>query len=133
MMGTDFRGASYSAVLAPANQFEGPNRARMREVNMPASQAREQDVADDHDLFRFRRNTLEAKLCAHNPFVHRAAGRKRGLLAVIDHRNLESPRVLQRGPHQLRASDRLAVVADSHGTRTNHLSEFRQRLAFLAA
>ena len=42
------------------------------------------------------------------------------------------PFVLQRRSHQLRACDRLPVVADGDRSCTNHFSEFGQRLPLLA-
>src|SRR5450759_327561 len=131
MVGADFRSDSYPALLPPANQLDGSLRAHVREVNVPARQPCEEDVADDHDLLRFRLNPLEAELRADDPFVHRSARRERWLLAMVDHGNLEGARVLERRSHQLRARDRLAVIADRDRAGAHHLPEFGQRLPFL--
>ena len=54
-------------LLAPANQLDRSARAHVAEVHVPPRAAREQDVADRHDLFRFGRNSLEAEARAHEP------------------------------------------------------------------
>ena len=51
---------------------------------------------------------------------------------MVCHRDAKRPGVFERCAHQLRAHDRLAVVAHGHGTRADHLTELGERLAHLA-
>ena len=51
---------------------------------------------------------------------------------MIGDRNAEGARVLERRAHELRAHDRLAVVAHGDGARADHLAELGERLALLA-
>ena len=86
----------------------------------------------DHDLFGLGGNSLEAEPRADDSFVHRAARGERRLLAVVGDGNAERPRVLERRAHEMRARDRLAVVADRDGAGAHHLAEFGERLPLLA-
>ena len=76
-------------------------------------------------------NSLEAEPRADDPFVHRAAVRERRLFAVVGDRNAERPRVLERGAHEVRAGDGLAVVAHGDRAGADHLAEFGERPALL--
>ena len=99
---------------------------------MTASAAGQQNVADHHYLFRFRRNSLQSEPRAHDPFVHRSAMRQRGFFAMIDDRNSERPRIFERRSHELGTHHRPAIVAHCNGARANHLAELGQHLAPLA-
>ena len=57
---------------------------------------------------------------------------ERRLLAVIGDGDVEGARVLERRAHELRAGDRLAVVADGDRAGADHLAELGERLALLA-
>ena len=99
---------------------------------MAAREAREQNVADHHDLLGLGGNSLEAESRAHDSLVHRAAVRERELLAVIDDGNAERLRVLERRAHEVRAHDGAPVVAHRDRARAHHLAELRERLALLS-
>src|SRR5512143_2772504 len=101
-------------------------------MNVPARAPRQEDVADRHDLLRFRRHALEPEARAHDPFVHRPALRERRLLAMIGDRNAERPRVLERRAHQMRALHGPPVVAHRDGAGRDHLAELGERFAALA-
>src|SRR4051812_30703350 len=104
----------------------------MTEVHVSSGAAREQYVADRHDLFGLAGNSLEAESSADDSFVHRTAAGEGRLLTVIGDGNPEGSRVLESSPHHVRACDGFAVVADRDGSRTDHLAEFRQGFATLA-
>src|SRR4029079_1422967 len=91
-----------------------------------------ENVADRHDLLRLSRNSLEAESGADDTFVHRAAFRERWLLAVVGDRNIERSRVLERRAHEMRAHDRLAIIAHRDRARGDHLADPRERIAALA-
>ena len=73
MVRTRLGGDVDSAILSPANQFHRAFRAHMGQVHMAAGETREKNVANDHDLLRLRRDSLETKLGADDSFVHRPA------------------------------------------------------------
>ena len=131
-MRRDLRRHVDPALLPPANELDAPLRAHVREVHVSARAAREQNVANHHDLFGLARNSLEAEPRADDPLVHRAAVRERELLAVIDDGNAEGLRVLERRAHEVRAHDRAPVVAHRNGAGADHLAELRERFAFLS-
>ena len=62
-----------------------------------------------------------------NALVHDALGRKRGVLAMRDHQEVEYPRILHGPPHDGRAHDRFAVVGNrktARGMQFPHLGQF---------
>ena len=131
VMRTDLRRHVDAALLPPANQLDRSARAHVAEVDVPAGAPREEDVADRHDLFGLGRNALETEPRADDAFVHRAALGERRLLAVVGDGNAERARVLERRAHQVRARDRLAVVA--HGDRAGARPSRRTRRAIRPA
>jgi hypothetical protein len=76
-----------------------PARAHVREVHVSAGAACKKNVANHHYFFGFGRYAFQAEAGAHNPFVHRAAVRESRLLAVVDDRDAERSRVLERCSH----------------------------------
>ena len=131
MMRADLGGHPDPAILAPANELDRPTRAHVTQVDVPPRPPCQQDVADRHDLFRLGRNALEAEPGGDDPLVHRPAPGQRHLLTVIGHGDAEGARVFERGSHQLRRRDRLAVVAHGDRTGTDHFAKLGQRLALL--
>src|SRR5215831_12772105 len=131
-MRADLRGHVDAAVFAPADQLHRSARAHVTEMDMARGPAREQDVADRHDLLGLRWNALEAEARAHDASVHRAAFRERWLLAVIGHWNPKCARVLEGRAHQVCTRDWTSVVADGDGAGGDHLAELGERLTALA-
>jgi hypothetical protein len=101
-------------------------------MHVAAGASRQQNVADDHDLFGLRRHSLEAESRADDAFVHCASGGQRRLFAMIRDGDVERARVLEGGAHEMRAGDGAAIITDRNGTGADHLTEFRERLPFLA-
>src|SRR5688572_7555094 len=101
MVWAHFSGDVDAALLSPSDELDGPLRAHVREVDVAARPPREKYVADDHDLFGFRRNSLETETSTDDSLVHGATCRKCRLLAVIDHRDPKRAGVLERGAHEL--------------------------------
>jgi hypothetical protein len=103
------------------------------DVHLAAGQLREEHVALHHDGLAGRGRPAQAEQRGHRPFVHGRAVRQRGLLAVIDDREVEGARVLQRPPHDARAGHRPAVVGHRHAAGLAQVAVLRQLLAQRAA
>src|SRR5215210_2427464 len=101
-------------------------------MHVPTSQPREENIAYHHDLLGFGWNALESQLRADDTLVHRPARGERRFLAMGDHGDPERSRVLQLRPHQLRAGDRLAIIANRHRTRTHHFPKLSEHFAVLS-
>src|SRR5437867_11594722 len=101
-------------------------------MNVTTRAPSEEDVANYHYLFGFRRNSLESETRTDDPFVHHTTVRERRFLAMIDDRNSECSRVLECSAHEVRAYHWPSVVAHRNSTGANHLAEFRERFAALA-
>src|SRR5688572_21856482 len=132
MMWTDFGSDVDAAFLPPADELDRPKRAHVGEMDMTPGPAREENVADDHDLFGLRRNSLEAEPRAHDALVHRAAACQRRFLAMIDHGDSEAPRIFQCSAHELGADHRLAIVTHRNRAGCHHLAEFGESLPSLS-
>src|SRR5512133_3294794 len=98
---------------------------------MSTRATRKEDVPDRHDLFGFGGNSLEAEPSADDALVHCTALRERRFLAMVGDRNAERARILERRAHEMRADDRLAVIAHGDGAGRNHLTDLGERVAAL--
>ncbi len=65
-------------------------------------------------------------------FAHHAAGEKRRIFAVVDHRQIERAAVIHHLAHQARGGDGLAIVADGDDSGVLHRGDFGERFAFAA-
>ena len=90
------------------------------------------DVASGADGFRLRGNALQAEANGARAFAHHAAGEKRRIFAVINHRQIERVAIVHHLAHQARGGDGLAVVADGDDSGVFHRGDFRERFAFAA-
>ncbi len=119
-------------LLGPADQLDRAAGGHVAEMDVPAGELRQQDVAGHHDLLRRGRDPLEAEPGGDQSLVHRAAGGERRLLAVVGDRDAEGAGVLQRGAHQVAGGDRLAVVAHRHRAGADQLAELGELLSLLS-
>ncbi len=92
----------------------------------------ELDVASGADGFRFRGNSLQAEADGARAFAHNAAGEERGILAVVNHRQIERIAVVHDLAHQARGGYGLAVVADGDDSGIFHRGDFGKGFAFAA-
>ena len=101
----------------------------MRDVEAPAGELGEGEVARDHHLLGGGRDALESEADGDRPLVHAAAAREVAILLVGDHRQVEERRVLERAAHEAGVHHRHAVVGDGDDARALHLADLRQALA----
>ena len=68
----------------------------------PAGEAREADVALQHDRFGLARDAVQAEAAGAFPFVHDAVADEVGVLDMGHQQRAEIARVGERAPHHLR-------------------------------
>jgi hypothetical protein len=100
-----------------------------RDVEPASGRLGDRHVARDHDLLRRGGDPAEPQTERDQALVHAAARAEPLVLRVVDHRNAEDPRVLERAAHQVRVRDRHAVVGDGDDSRLAHLADLGEVLA----
>ena len=89
-MRRDLTGYFQPVYLGGANIFEGAGGGHVRDVQARAGEAGNFDVAAGTYGFRLGRNSFQAQANRSWTFAHDAAGKKRGIFAVIDNRQIQS-------------------------------------------
>ena len=90
VMRRDLTGYFQPVFLGGANIFEGAGGGHVRDVQARAGEAGNFDVAAGANGFGLRGNSLQAQTDRTRTFAHDAAGKKRGIFAVIDNRQIQS-------------------------------------------
>src|SRR5439155_20664596 len=101
-------------------------------MERPAGQLRKDDIARAHDLLSCGGDPLRAETRRAETLVHDAAGGERRILTMIRHGDVERPRVLERGTHQVTREDRSAIVGNGDGAGAHHLPELGEPFPVLA-
>ena len=110
------------------DQLHRPARRHVAQVDVPAGELRQQDIALHHDFLGGRGDPLETEPRGHESLVHDATRGEGGLLTVVRDRDLEGPRVFERGAHEVARRDRPAVVRHGDRAGADHLAEFGETL-----
>src|SRR5271155_4495075 len=113
-----------------ADVFERAGGGHVRDVQARASENGELDVASSADGFGFRGNSLQAEANGARAFTHDAAGEERGILAVVNHRQIQRIAVVHYLAHQARGGYGFAVVADGNDPGIFHRGDFGEGFAF---
>ena len=104
-------------------------RAHVRDVKPRPGQLRQQHAALDTERLGRAGNAAQAERRRVKPLVGDAVAFERRVLAMLDHRHVEHPRVLERAAHQQRRRHRMAVVADGDAAGVTQLGDVGQQLA----
>ena len=83
----------------------------------------------DHDLLGRPGDAAQAERRGVEALVRDAIALERGILAVVDDRQVEHARVLERAAHDQRARDRAPVVGDGHTPGGVQLGDVGELLA----
>jgi hypothetical protein len=95
----------------------------VRDVDARAGLAGQREVAEDHDLLGGAVPSLETEHGGDDALVHDPAVGEIQVLAMIDHRNAEHRRVLQRLAEERPRDDRPSVVGDRHGPSRDEIAD----------
>ena len=122
-----------ASLLGPSDQLERGTRGKMRDVQPPAGQFGHLDVARHGDRFGRRGHAAQPQADRLVAFAHYGAGRQRGILAVVNHRQVERAAVVHHLTQQAGSGDGPAVVADGDDAGLLHRRNLRELFAFAAA
>src|SRR6185295_16926343 len=100
-MRTNFPAHFDSATSCFAQQSNASSRTDVLTMNLMITQLRQQNIAGDNRFFARRRPTWQPEKGAPVTLVHHAVPDEIVVLAMIEYRQPNHARVLNRAPHQL--------------------------------
>ena len=105
----------------------------MGDVHCMATPRRQGNVARDNDLFSGRGDAAQPQPRGHLALVHAPAPGQVRILAVGNHRQVESGGILQPQAHHLGVGDRMAVIRQCHAPGVTQVAGLGQFAALQAA
>ena len=120
------------ATFASRRRRTAPARRDVRHVVPGADVLGEEDVARDDDVLGDARPAAKAEPRRDRPLVHLRAFGERVVLGVLDDRQVERRRVLERAAHDLAVRDAAPVVAHGDGAGVLQVGHLGELLALLA-
>ena len=128
-MRTNFAADFHSARPRLAQEPHASGRADVLAMDPVIAQFREEDVARDDRFLARRRPAGQAEQRAPVAFMHDAVADEVVVLAMIEHRQAEHARVLDRAAHQLVILDAMPVVGDRDDAGLRERADRRQFFA----
>ncbi len=111
-MRTNFAADFHAARSRFANQPHAAGRADVLAMNVMIAKFRQQNVAHHDRFFARGRPAGQAEQRAPVAFVNHAVADQIVILAMIEHRQSNHARILDRAPHQLVILNAMTVVGD---------------------
>src|SRR5258708_8257996 len=132
VVGGDFAGYAETALLGPADLFEGSFRGEMRDVEPRAGKFGKLNVARNANGFRSGRHALQAEARGGDAFAHDGAGGKRNIFGVFHDGKIERATVVHDLTSEFCGGDGFSIVGDSDDAGFLHGRDFRDVPSFAA-
>ena len=129
VVGRHLRGDREAAPPGLAQGADAAGRGDVAEVEAPAGQLEQGEVAKHHDVLGLGRDPLQPQPGGRGSLVHDPLADEVQVLLVDGQRQAEGARVLEGTPHQRRRHHRASVVGEGHAARRPELAVLGQLLA----
>ena len=126
VVGTGLSGEGQAALFGGAQQAHAAGRAQVLTMHARAGDLGQEDVPGHDQFLSGRRPAAQPQRGAPIALVHHPIGHQRDVLAMIQHRQVEHLRVLERAAHHLVVLHAMTVVGDGHDPRLFERPDRRQ-------